>query len=56
LNNEGLENKTVEVKVNLPKDQFFASSSGKTFEKALDDCSEILKRKLREHKEKLVAH
>ena len=56
LNNEGLENKTVEVKVNLPKDQFFASSSGKTFEKALDDCSEILKRKLRKHKEKLVAH
>ena len=56
LNNEGLENKTVEVKINLPKEQFFASSAGKTFEKAFDDCTEILKRKLRKHKEKLVAH
>jgi len=56
LNNEGVENKTVEVKLNLPGEQFFAESTGKSFEKAMEDCSNILKRKLREHKEKLIAH
>ena len=56
LNNEGIENKTVEVKLNLPGEQFFAESTGRSFEKAMEDCSNILKRKLRKHKEKLTAH
>ena len=56
LNNEGIENKTVEVKLNLPGEQFFAESTGKSFEKAMEDCSNILKRKLKKHKDKLVAH
>jgi putative sigma-54 modulation protein len=56
LNNEGIENKTVEVKLNLPGEQFFAESNGRSFEKAMEDCSNILKRKLRKHKEKIIAH
>ena len=56
LNNEGIENKTVEVKLNLPGEQFFAESAGKSFEKAMEDCSNILKRKLKKHKDKLIAH
>jgi putative sigma-54 modulation protein len=56
LNNEGIENKTVEVKLNLPGEQFYAESTGRSFEKAMEDCSNILKRKLRKHKEKILAH
>ena len=56
LNNEGIENKTVEVKLNLPGEQFFAESTGRSFEKAMEDCSNILKRKLKKHKDKLIAH
>jgi len=56
LNNEGVENKTVEIKINLPKDQLFAESSAKSFEKAIEESTKALKRKLRDHKEKLVTH
>ena len=56
LNNEGVENKTVEVKLNLPGEQFFAESTGRTFEKAMDDCFNILKRKLKDYKDKIIAH
>lgn len=56
LNNEGIENKTVEVKLNIPGEQFFAESTGRSFEKAMEDCSNILKRKLRKHKERLTEH
>ena len=56
LNNEGIENKTVEIKINLPGDQFFAESSAKSFEKAMEESAKSIKRKLRKHKDKLVAH
>lgn len=56
LNNEGIENKSVQVKINVPGEQFFAESSAKAFEKAIDDCAEVMKRSLRKHKEKLVEH
>ncbi len=56
LNNEGVENKTVQIKINLPGDQFFAESTARSFEQAMEDSSNVLKRKLRKHKEKLVAH
>ena len=56
LNNEGIENKTVEIKINLPGDQFFAESSARSFEKAMEDSAQVIKRKLRKHKEKLVTH
>ena len=56
LNNEGVENKTVEIKINLPGDQFFAESSARSFEKAMESSAKAIKRKLRKHKEKLVTH
>ena len=56
LNNAGVENKTVEIKINLPGDQFFAESSARSFEKAMEDSAKAIKRKLRKHKEKLVMH
>jgi putative sigma-54 modulation protein len=56
LNNEGIENKTVEIKINLPGDQFFAESSARSFEKAMEESAKAVKRKLRKHKEKLVTH
>ncbi len=56
LNNKGVENKTAEIKVNLPREQFFVESSAKTFEKAIEESSNALKRKLRDYKERLVTH
>ncbi len=56
LNNEGVDNKTVEIKINLPGQQFFAGSSARTFEKAVEESVKVLKRKVRKHKEKLVTH
>ena len=56
LNNEGVDNKTVEIKINLPGDQFFAESSARSFEKAMEESAKAIKRKLRKHKEKLVTH
>ncbi len=56
LNNEGIENKTVEIKINLPGDQFYAESSARSFEQAMEESANAIKRKLRKHKEKLVTH
>ena len=56
LNNQGVENKTVEIKINLPGDQFYTESTSKSFEVAIEDATKTLKRKLRKHKEKLVSH
>ena len=56
LNNEGVDNKTVEIKINLPGDQFFTESSARSFEKAVEETTKAMKRQLRKHKEKLVTH
>ncbi len=56
LNNEGIENKTVEVKLNLPGDQLFAEKSNGSFEAATDHCAEALRRQIKKYKEKVLAH
>lgn len=56
LNNEGVDNKTVEIKLNLPGEQLFTEASATTFEQAIEKSGKILKRKLRDHKEKLITH
>ncbi|OEK06831.1 ribosome hibernation-promoting factor, HPF/YfiA family [Roseivirga misakiensis] len=56
LNNEGIENKTVEIKLNVPGEQLFATKSSSSFEAATDHCTEALKRQVQKHKEKLLAH
>ena len=46
------ENKIVEVKLNIPKDEFIAKKQCKTFEEGIDLTIEALKRQLRKKKEK----
>ena len=54
--NESNENKIVEVKLNIPGNQLFAKEHAKTFEAAADEAVESLRRQLKKHKEKLIAH
>ncbi len=56
LNNTGVENKTVEIKLNVPGDQLFAKEEAKSFEEATDQATEALRRQLRKTKVKQVEH
>ncbi len=47
-----MENKTVEIKINIPKDQLFAKKTARSFEAATDDVVEALRRQLKKYKEK----
>ncbi|MCU0396504.1 MAG: ribosome-associated translation inhibitor RaiA [Cyclobacteriaceae bacterium] len=50
LNNEGVENKTVEIKLNLPGSQLFATEKARSFEAATDQATEALKNQLKKFK------
>lgn len=52
LNNTGVDNKTVEIKLNIPGDQLFAESSAKSFEIATDEAAEALKRQITKYKKR----
>ena len=52
LNNTGVENKTVELKVNVPGDQIFASENSNTFEVAANMAVEAIRRQLKKKKAK----
>ena len=52
LNNEGVENKTVEIKLNVPGTQLFAKEQAKTFESATEQATEALKIQLAKFKTK----
>ena len=56
VNNEGVENKTVEIKLNVPGEQLFAHKTNGSFEAATDHCAEALRRQIKKHKEKHQAH
>ena len=56
INNEGIDNKTVEIKLNIPGEQLFAEKSNGSFEAATDHCTEALRRQLKKFKEKTLAH
>ena len=56
LNNSGIENKTVEIKLNIPGGQLFAKEEAKSFEEATDQATEALRRQLRKVKVKQMAH
>tara|TARA_R110000796_G_scaffold41772_2_gene103336 strand:- start:93 stop:395 length:303 start_codon:yes stop_codon:yes gene_type:complete len=47
------ENKIVEIKVYVPKDEFIVKKQCKTFEEAIDSACDSLKRQLVKRKEKL---
>lgn len=53
LNNEGVENKTVEIKLNLPGNQLFAAEKARSFEAATDQATEALKAQLKKFKTKV---
>jgi len=55
-NNSTIENKTVEIKLNLPGSQLFAKEEAKSFEEATDTATEALRRQIRKHKVKLASH
>ncbi|MFY0605727.1 MAG: ribosome-associated translation inhibitor RaiA [Cyclobacteriaceae bacterium] len=50
------ENKLIEIKLNIPGNQLFAKVQAKSFEAATDEAVEALRRQLKKHKEKLLAH
>jgi putative sigma-54 modulation protein len=53
LNNEGVDNKTVEIKVNVPGTQLFATEKAKSFEAAADQATEALCMQLKKFKNKV---
>lgn len=46
-------NKVVEIRLNVPGSDLFASKQSKTFEEATDECIAALKIQTKKHKEKL---
>ena len=53
LNNEGIENKTVEIKLRVPGDQLFAVEKAKSFEEATDLAADALRTQLTKFKNKI---
>ena len=50
------ENKIAEIKINVPGSDFLVKKQCKTFEEAVELCSESLERQLVKRKEKLSSH
>ena len=50
LNNEGIENKTVEIKLKVPGSQLFAREQARSFEAATDLATEALTAQLKKFK------
>jgi len=53
LNNEGIENKTVEIKLKVPGSQLFATEKARTFEAATDLATSALRMQLKKFKTKV---
>ena len=53
LNNEGIENKTVEIKLKVPGSSLFAKEQARSFEAATDLATEALRNQLRKFKTKV---
>ncbi len=47
------ENKIAEIKIIIPGNDLFAKKQAKTFEEAVDNTVEALRRQLKKHKEKI---
>lgn len=50
------ENKIVEIKVHVPKDQFIVKKQCRSFEEAVDSACSTMERQLVKKKEKMRAH
>lgn len=55
-NGEAIENKIVEIKLNIPGNQLFAKEQAESFEAAADAAVNALRRQLKKHKDKLASH
>lgn len=53
LNNEGMENKTVEIKIRVPGAQMFAVEKARSFEAATDLATDALRMQLKKFKAKI---
>ena len=53
---EAIEDKIVEIKINIPGNQLFAKERDESFEAAADKAVEALRRQLKKHKEKMSTH
>jgi putative sigma-54 modulation protein len=53
LNNEGIENKTVEIKLRVPGTKLFAIEKAKSFEEATGLAAEALRNQLKKFKTKV---
>ena len=53
LNNEGIENKTVEIKLNIPGRKLFATEKARSFEAAADLATDALRMQLKKFKTRI---
>ena len=53
---ESMENKIVEIKINVAGNQFFSKHKARSFEAGVDAVVESLRRQLKKYKEKQNAH
>ncbi|MGB3588131.1 MAG: HPF/RaiA family ribosome-associated protein [Tunicatimonas sp.] len=54
-NGEAVDNKVVEIKLNIPGNQLFVKEQNESFEAAADQAVEVMRRQLKKHKEKQSA-
>ena len=52
-NNQDLNNKVAEIKLEIPGNDLFAKKQGKSFEESTDNAVNALKRQITKHKNKL---
>ncbi len=55
-NKDGIDNKTVEIKLFVPGATLFSKEDGATFQEATDQAVEAMRRQLQKHKEKQSAY
>lgn len=53
INDQATENKAVEIRIEIPGNDLFATKQSKTFEAATDLCIDALKSQITKHKEKI---
>jgi len=51
-----MENKIIEIKLNIPRNQLFVKERAKTFEAASDLAVEAMKKQIIKHKDKIMSH
>ncbi|UOQ72580.1 ribosome hibernation-promoting factor, HPF/YfiA family [Hymenobacter cellulosilyticus] len=55
-NKDGIDNKTVEVKLFVPGTTLFSQEDAPSFEAAADAAADNLRRQITKHKEKITSH